>query len=601
MYDEVNESLTPLEQILSNRGIQIDEQEHWLNANMKDINDWRLLNNMELAVNKVHYAIENLLPTVVIQDCDLDGTAATSVFLNYMNIVCESRTAAEMNGRKHYIDDCITVLIHEGKQHGLADMIDKIPEGTKFLVIPDAASNDIEQCRELSKDMDIVILDHHVAEKNPYATVVNPQLDDYPNKNLVGAGVTWQFCRAYDEIYGFDYANDFIDLAALGECGDMADYREPEVRAMVNIGLYTPKGVGIESSPINNRFLKAILEKNDYISQKRNGVNYYSLAFSTVSWINACCRSGEMTEKRLVLNAFLEYKQDELVQSSKRGESGKMVPIIDEAVTVLGRVKRRQSDIQNEALGFFRDQIEEKHLTDNAIIVCICGEEVAPSVLGLIANKIQAEYQHPTLVLRQTEDEDGIHLAGSGRNYSLCELKDMRRICEDTSVVSYAQGHDGAFGLSIPLQNLDTFIKKTNKVYNGIDFTPVYHVDYIWKQNSLWMNKTILDIADFDIYGQNVPESQVCIQDIALSDCRVMLLSPDKHPTLKIELPTGVELIKFGSSQEEYEKFLEPEKRVDIVGTCGKNEWNGKVTPQIQISDYELKEYYTDDEDLWIF
>ncbi len=161
--------------------------------------------------------------------------------------------------------------------------------------------------------------------------------------------------------------------------------------------------------------------------------------------------------------------------------------------------------------------------------------------------------------------------------------------------------HNNAFGISIEKSHLDAFVKRTDEFYKDIDFTPVYHVDYVWKQNSLWMNKTILDIADFDIYGQNIPESQVCIQDIALSDCRVMLLSPDKHPTLKIELPTGVELIKFGSSQEEYEKFLESGKKVDIVGTCGKNEWNGKVTPQIQISDYELKEYYTDDDDLWIF
>lgn len=439
----MDESLTPLEQILSNRGIQVDGQEHWLNANMRDINDWRLLDNMELAVNKVHYAIENLLPTVVIQDCDLDGTSATSIFLNYVNKVCESRIDAEMNGRKHYIDDCVTVLIHEGKQHGLADMMDKIPDGTKFLVIPDAASNDIEQCQELSKDMDIVILDHHVAEDNPYATVVNPQLDDYPNKNLVGAGVVWQFCRAYDEIYGFDYANDFLDLAALGECGDMADYREPEVRAMVNIGLYTPKGVDIESSVINNKFLKAILKKNDYISQKRNGVNYYSLAFSTVSWINACCRSGEMAEKRLVLNAFLEYKQNELVQSSKRGESGKMVPIIDEAVTVLGRVKRRQSDIQNESMAIIKEKIENERLAEHAIITCICEPyEVKRNIAGLVANKVQAMYQHPALVLIKSKDADSSEVvySGSARNYSMCENQDMRAMCLSSKEVLSAQG-----------------------------------------------------------------------------------------------------------------------------------------------------------------
>lgn len=600
LYSNVNPLLTPLQQVLYNRGIPVEEQEHWLNANAGDINDWRLLDNIQLAVEKTRDAIENNLKTVVIQDCDCDGITSTSIFLNYVNRVCESRASAETNGRKHFIDDCVTILIHEGKQHGLSDLMDQIPEDTKFLLIPDAGSNDIEQCKELSeKGIDIVILDHHQAETNPYATVVNPQLDNYPNKYLVGAGVTWQFCRAFDEICGFSYADDFIDLAALGECGDMASYLEQEVRAMVQLGIYHKKGEGY--GRIVNKFFKAILEKNDYINQKRNGANYLSLAFSVVSWLNAVCRSGTMAEKRLILNAFLEYKQNVIVRSSKRGETEQRVPIIEEALIVLGRVKRRQSDVQNDSLDFFRKQIEEKRLTDNAIITCVCNDDVPAEVAGLIANKIQAEYQHPTLVLRQVEQEDGIHLAGSARNYSFCEIEDMRQICLDTELVDFALGHSGAFGFSVPLKNLKTFIQKTNEVYKDIDFTPVYHTDYIWNEYNADA-KTIFDIADFDIYGQNVPESQVCVKNIDLSDCRIMLFSPDKRPTLKIELPNGVAIVKFGSSQEEYQKFLNSDK-LTLVGTCSRNEYQGKVTPQIQVSDYSLEESEKEDSDdeIWIF
>ena len=65
-------------------------------------------------------------------------------------------------------------------------------------------------------------------------------------------------------------------------------------------------------------------------------------------------------------------------------------------------------------------------------------------------------------------------------------------------------------------------------------------------------------------------------------------MSPDKSPTIKIQLE-GISLIKFKSSQEEYESLLsEGYTAINIVGTCNLNEWNGKITPQIIIEDYEV-------------
>ena len=310
------------------------------------------------------------------------------------------------------------------------------------------------------------------------------------------------------------------------------------------------------------------------------------------------CRSGEMVEKRLLMNALLDYKCDTMVLSSKRGEKGKKVPLWQEAITVIERVKRRQTKLQDEAMEFLEYQIQEKKLTDNAIIICVCGKDDIPSsILGLAANKIQAKYQHPTLVLQEVEEEDGIHLRGSARNYSYCPIEDMRSLCENTGLIDFAQGHTSAFGFEIPLENYYKFLKVTNKEYQGIDFKPVYYVDYIW--NSMQVNpKTVLDIAALNIYGQGIPESKIVIEDIPLDNVNVQLLGEAKgHPTIKISLPSGVDIMKFKSSREEFEEWTSGEKKLTIVGKCSKNEWMGNVTPQILIDDFELEE----NEDEWIF
>ena len=58
-------------------------------------------------------------------------------------------------------------------------------------------------------------------------------------------------------------------------------------------------------------------------------------------------------------------------------------------------------------------------------------------------------------------------------------------------------------------------------------------------------------------------------------------MSPDKKPTLKITLSNNLSLIKFGSSQEEYEKLYSDLGcvTINIVGTCNLNVWNGNINP----------------------
>ena len=70
LYKETVPEYSAQAQILYNRGIEIEDQQAWLSAGEECFNDWRLLDNMELIVQKVRLAVEKSIPTVIIQDCD---------------------------------------------------------------------------------------------------------------------------------------------------------------------------------------------------------------------------------------------------------------------------------------------------------------------------------------------------------------------------------------------------------------------------------------------------------------------------------------------------------------------------------------------------
>lgn len=108
----------------------------------------------------------------------------------------------------------------------------------------------------------------------------------------------------------------------------------------------------------------------------------------------------------------------------------------------------------------------------------------------------------------------------------------------------------------------------------------------------------ILSIANFNyLWGQGVEEPRIAFENISISNNNITLLSPDKNPTLKITLPSGITCIKFKSSEEEYESLVNSSgcTIINVVGRCEKNEWGGNVTPQILIEDYEIvktQKYY---------
>ena len=221
-------STSTVEWVLNNRGI-IDI-EKYLNTTDEDINSPLLFGEQRL-ITAAQILIKNISENkkcLVIVDSDCDGYTSSAVLINYLYDLFPS-----------WVQNNLEYYIHEGKQHGLSDCINFLLGSCYSLIIlPDSSSNDYKYHKLLKEDeTDIIILDHHEAEKlSEDALVINNQLSDYPNKNLSAVGVTWQFCRYIDSLMKTSFAEEYIDLVALGNCADMMDTHSIETKHIINKG-----------------------------------------------------------------------------------------------------------------------------------------------------------------------------------------------------------------------------------------------------------------------------------------------------------------------------------------------------------------------------
>ena len=252
----------------------------------------------------------------------------------------------------------------------------------------------------------------------------------------------------------------------------MESYIELENRAIINRGLKN----------IHNPFFYYMCEKNKFSIDKMGGINYMSIAFYVTPFINAIVRSGTLEEKDLIFKSMLTMYAFEKIESGKRGHKGEFVPRVEEAVRICANVKARQTKLQDATMDLLEQRIQSERLTENGIIVLLCEPgEVEKNLAGLIANKIQAKYQHPCYILTKSKGKDDkeYYYRGSGRNYSMSENQDLRQLALSTGIPEYVQGHANAHGASIPESRIQEFIDATNKLYENISKESVYWVDFI--------------------------------------------------------------------------------------------------------------------------
>ena len=571
-----DEALSAVEQVLFNRGINPKDIEHFKYPSVNDLVNPEKLEHIKDGVAMLISHIERNDKIFIQVDSDCDGYTSSAILINYLNCLFP-----------HYVQTQISYRIHDGKQHGL--LTDTIPSDVKLVIAPDASSNDYEQHKELhDRGIDVLVIDHHEAEKySEYACVINNQMCDYPTKSLSGAGVVYKFCSYIDQLLGYDYANDYIDLATVGIIADVMDLRDYEIREIILRGM----------QGFRNPLLKAMVAKDKFHFEGKQ-LTPFNIAWYIAPYINAITRSATEQEKLVVFESMIEYLAYKTIPSTKRGCKGQNETRVEQAVRTCANVKNRQSKAKENASDAVFQTIKDENLLEHKILAIRLDPKYAAdkNLTGLIANGLLDLYCRPVLILNKVEEEGKVYWQGSGRGYDKANLGSLRDLLESSGLVQYAQGHAMAFGVSIPEENYDALVQYVDEAYKDFDCSPVYSVDLIWDGAKDLSSRAFAEIADEEkIWGKGVEDPLIAIENFRIYGNQLRLFGLDKgKPTLNIQLDDGSSLVKFKSSEEEYELLHSDLGYVIInaVGTCTRSIWG---IPQFNIQDYEIigrNDYY---------
>ena len=551
--------------ILNNRGIS--NVNKYLHLDKDDIEDYNDLDNIQEAVECFVEHFENKKNIFIIPDEDADGYTSASMMYLYIK---------ELDSKYpvHYI------LHNNPKVHGLNDCDDSVLSSGDLLIIPDAATNDAEQCNKLiERGVSIIILDHHdenygeeseikidyQTAKNNKAIIVNNQLSpNYINKELSGAGIVYRFLQAIDDYFWVEYADNYLDLCAVGNIGDMMDIKSFETRYLIN------EGVG----NIHNNFLLALSKSQEFST--KGIINIHNISWYFTPVINAVSRMGSYEERDLMFRAmtnqyeeFDYYKKKEDITISEN--------IYDRAVRLAKNVKSRQD--------------KQRDIDDKVII--LESKKAKHGLIGMSCMKLAEVVKRPVIIVKEHEDNGIITLRGSCRNYNDSPIADLKQIINQTKSFEFCSGHGNAAGLAILPENVSKARNMFSELLKDVDFDEPTKCDFILDINELDIS-FIKDIDNIQwLFGYGLKEPKVVIENIWINKDDIALYGKNMD-TLSFEID-GIKFIKFKCADGDflYDYVNSWEETEDCIGInavveCSLNSYNGIIAPQCTIIDYEI-------------
>lgn len=530
-----------LARILTNRGIDTDEKiEKFLYPSLDDLYDPYMLNDMEIAVDRIVKAIKQNEKITVYGDYDVDGITSVTIlkqFLDDQNVM---------------VDYYLPNRLSEG--YGLNNnALQKIKDrGTRLIITVDcgiSAYDEIEFAKSLG--MEVIVTDHHECpSKLPLASaVVDPKREDstYPFSSLAGVGVTFKLIHALSlkmnlpkEMY-----LKYLDIVCLGTVADIVPLID-ENRVIVKYGLEYIKNT-------SNIGLKALIGVSGCTS-----IDSQTISFGLAPRINAC---GRMGDAELALKMLLTHDEK---------EASKIANMLQE------KNKERQ-DVEKGIMEDALNKIEGEHLNKDNIIV-VGSKNWFHGVIGIVASKITDTYYKPSILIC-FEGENG---KGSGRSIDGFDLHEALNATSE-HLQKYG-GHEMAIGLSIEKSEFENFknaiVKYANEKITQ-EYVPVIKIDSEINIREA-TGKTIEELKLLEPYGESNMPPIFMYKNIKVDSIRT--LSNDRH--LKLNVKEGnivFDAIAFNMGDKK--DSIRMGDKVDILFHLEINRFNGRETIQLNVKD----------------
>ena len=530
-----------LAKVLINRGIKEDNEiNKFLYPKIDDLNDPFLLNDMNIAVDRILRAKENKEKVTVYGDYDVDGITSIAVLVKFFR---------ELGINIEYY---LPSRLEEG--YGLNnDALKKIKDnGTDLLITVDcgiSAYEEVEYAKSIG--LEVIITDHHECpEKLPDTfAIIDPKRPDstYPFNSLAGVGVTFKLIHAISIRLDLDRKKylKYLDIVCLGTVADIVPLVH-ENRVIVKYGLMLVKET-------RNIGLRALIKLSGY-----SKIDSSLISFGLAPRINAC---GRMGKADLALNLLLTNDVFEA----------------ESIATELNTINRERQEVEKRIMEDAIKIIEDEKLYEDDVIV-VGKEGWHHGVIGIVASKITEMYYKPSILVCF---EEGVG-KGSGRSVDGFDLHKALNFCIDD--LTRFGGHEMAIGLTISQENLEKFRSDINEYAKNVidkDKVPTIKVDSEINADMISLEK-LKDLEILEPYGEANPMPLFVYKNIKVDGVR--LLSNDKH--LKLMLKDGSSLfdaIAFNMGDKKYS--IKVGDKIDVLHYLDVNKFNDIEKIQLNVKD----------------
>lgn len=534
--------------LLINRGIKTESAaKRFFRPMLNELIDPFLMNDMDVAVDRLNDAIGRKERIMVYGDYDVDGcTAVTLVYKFILQFY---------SNIEYYIPD----RYEEGYGVSLKGIDYAKEHDVKLIIVLDCgikATKEIAYAKSLG--IDFIICDHHEPddEMPPAVAILNPKRDDstYPFRHLSGCGVGFKFMQAFTKNNGIPFSRliPLLDLCVVSIAADIVPV-SGENRILAFHGLKQ-----LNQNPSVG--LKAIIEICG-LSNRELTMN--DIVFKLGPRINA---SGRMQNGKEAVDLLVEKDITKALC----------------AATHINEYNEQRKDIDKQMTEEANLIVAKLEDQQHQASIVLYDENWKKGVIGIVASRLTEIYIRPTVVLTII---DGM-ATGSARSVAGFDIYNAIKSCRD--LLENFGGHTYAVGLSMKVENLKEF-KKRFQDYVSEHILPeqtqaILDVEEVIDFKDI--NKKLLnDLKKFAPHGPFNTKPIFCTRNVYDYGTSKVVGKHQEH--IKLELVDSkssnvMNGIAFGQSAAA--RYIKSKRSFDIVYTIEENIYKrGEI--QLQIED----------------
>ena len=401
--------------LLQERGIHsAAEAKRFFRPQLNDLHDPFLMNDMDVAVERLNLAMGRKERILVYGDYDVDGTTAVALVFKFLQ---------QFYSNIDYYNDGDGVS-KKGVDYAYST-------GVKLVIVLDCGIKAVEEISYAKeKGIDFIICDHHVPDEvlPPAAAILNAKRPDstYPYEHLSGCGVGFKSMQAFAQNNGIEFhqLTPLLDLVAVSIASDIVPIMG-ENRILAYHGLRQ-----LNANPSIG--LKAII---DVCGLAEKEITMSDIVFKIGPRINA---SGRIQNGKEAVDLLIEKDFASALKKSNR---------INSYNETRKDLDKNMTEEANKIVDNLSDLSERRSIV-------IFNEDWHKGVIGIVASRLTEIYYRPAVVLTRTENL----ATGSARSVSGFDVYKAIEHCRD--LLENFGGHTYAAGLSMKVENVPEFTRR---------------------------------------------------------------------------------------------------------------------------------------------